>query len=230
MKYIILQDIKFQLRHGFYLAYSIISIFYIFFLYYLPDKHIELIASLIIFSDPSTLGFFFMGGLLLLEKDQHIFDPLFITPLSLHRYICSKISSLCLLSIVSSLIIKIIVFGIYDHILIMLTGVLLTSLLFSLLGIVIASKSRSLNHFFLLAAIYTTWLFLPILPAVDMVHHWLFYLLPTTGSLLLISGGFNDIENFAFLYSVCILLISITLAYWAAYHTFRKHIVLQIGD
>ncbi|SNZ03332.1 fluoroquinolone transport system permease protein [Terribacillus aidingensis] len=230
MKGLLLQDIKFQFRHGFYLAYTLISCFYIFLLVYLPERYLEKIASLIIFSDPSTLGFFFMGGLLLLEKDQHIFNPLFITPLSIHRYICSKIGSLCLLSIASSCVIKGVVFGFSNLTFIMLIGVILTSLLFSLIGIAIAAISQSLNHFFLLATIYTTWLFLPILPAVNLAEHWLFCLLPTTGSLLLINGGFHVIDYVRFLYSTCILLISIGLAYWIAYHSFKKHIVLKIGD
>jgi fluoroquinolone transport system permease protein len=224
-----LQDIKFQLRHGFYLAYSLISSFYILLLVYLPEQYLEKIASLIIFSDPSTLGFFFMGGLLLLEKEQHIFNPLFITPLSMHRYICSKICSLCLLSVASSCIIKGGVFGFSGLTFLMLIGVILTSLLFSLIGIAVAAISQSLNHFFLLATIYTTWLFLPILLAIDLADHWLFYLLPTTGSLLLIDGGFHGIDYVSFLYSVCILLVSIVLAYGTAYHAFKKHIVLKIG-
>ena len=55
-----------------------------------------------LFIDVSIFGFFFMGGMLYLEKDDGVLEALVATPLRTNDYLLTKIISLTLLSIVVS--------------------------------------------------------------------------------------------------------------------------------
>ncbi|WP_335871392.1 hypothetical protein [Bacillus sp. 2205SS5-2] len=105
LRSLFLMDVKFQFRHGFYYAYGLVTIFYLTFLFLLPLPSEKMFAILIIFTDPSLLGFFFIGGTLLLEKGQGILNSIFISTVSVHHYLWSKLLSLTLLAYVSSILI-----------------------------------------------------------------------------------------------------------------------------
>ncbi len=76
------QDILFQFRHGFYLAYSIISIIYIVLLKIIGDSPASILSPILIFSDPAFMGFFFIGAILFFEREQRVVDALFVTPVT----------------------------------------------------------------------------------------------------------------------------------------------------
>lgn len=91
-KNLLLWDMKFQGRYGFYLLYGILTAFYIVLLHSLPQSWKENAAAILIYSDPAAMGLFFMGAIILLEKSQrvtsffailHLFD---ITPDFLRFY------------------------------------------------------------------------------------------------------------------------------------------------
>ena len=56
-------DIKFQIKQGFYLVYLIITIMYLIILSMLPENVLTIALPLVVFSDPSVLGLFFIGGI-----------------------------------------------------------------------------------------------------------------------------------------------------------------------
>ncbi len=61
-------DVKFQVKQGFYAVYVIITLIYMLIIYQLPDHMGEIVVPLIIYFDPSIVGFFFIGGIVMLEK------------------------------------------------------------------------------------------------------------------------------------------------------------------
>lgn len=65
-------DILFQFKQGFYFIYIVISVFYLIILSQLSPEIIQLILPIILYIDPSILGLFFIGDILLLEKEQGI--------------------------------------------------------------------------------------------------------------------------------------------------------------
>jgi len=70
LRHAILADIRFQIKHGFYLVYVIITIMYLIILSFLPENILSVALPVVVFSDPSVLGLFFIGGIILLEKGQ----------------------------------------------------------------------------------------------------------------------------------------------------------------
>ncbi|WMT38917.1 ABC transporter permease [Paenibacillus sp. D2_2] len=222
-------DIKLQQRHGFYYAYLVISLFYIVLLRILPASSREMADIILTFTDPSMLGFFFIGGLVLLEKGQDIHNTLFVTPYKHEEYIVSKTLSLTLLSMISSYVIHISQFGLSTNPLLFLAGVFLTSVFFTLAGMGVAFRCRSLNGFFFLSTLVTSVFMLPIL---DFLHIWstpIYYVLPTQGSFMLLRSVFEPVPWLQILYAVLILAGWGGLAFLWTRYSFRKFIMLRMG-
>ena len=62
-------DMKFQIKYGFYLLYSVLTVIYLIILLAMPESWRTAAAAILIFSDPAAMGLFFMGAIVLLEKN-----------------------------------------------------------------------------------------------------------------------------------------------------------------
>lgn len=222
-------DIRLQHRHGFYYAYLVISLFYIVLLRLLPASSREMADVLLTFTDPSMLGFFFIGGLVLLEKGQDIHNTLFVTPYKPEEYMMSKTLSLTMLSMISSYLIHVSQFGFTTNPLLFMTGVFLTSVFFTLTGMGVAFRCRSLNGFFFLSTLVT---FVFMLPILDFLNIWsvpIFDVLPAQGSFILLRSAFEPIPLMRLLYAIFLLAGWGALAFLWTRHSFRKFIMLRMG-
>lgn len=226
---LIKNDIKLQYRHGFYYAYLFVSIFYIVILKYIPLSMKDLVSAFVIFTDPAVFGFFFIGAIMLLERGQSTLEGLFITPVSIHEYFCSKLISLTLIAQASSFIIVFFIYGTSFNMLALFIGVLLTSAFFITIGLGMATYAKSFNSFIFQAVMYLSVLFLPVLAYFQLYEHMAFYFIPTTASILLIQSTFISISAWELVYAIGYLLLSIVSVYAWAYRLFKKHIILKIG-
>ena len=93
-------DIHFQWKYGFYFIYVVLTVIYIAVLFALPDNWKEKAAAILIFSDPASMGLFFMGAIVLLEKSQHTTCALAVSPVHATEYVIAKVSSLSAISLV----------------------------------------------------------------------------------------------------------------------------------
>ncbi|WP_338749252.1 ABC transporter permease [Bacillus sp. FJAT-52991] len=222
-------DMKLQFRHGLYVVYFLISHVYLLLLFQLPTSYRETANVLLTFSDPSMLGFFFIGGLVLLEKGQHIHDPLFVTPYKPEEYILSKTMSLMLLSVASSLYIHVMTFGFTSSLFLFTLGVMLTSIIFTLLGLAVAVRCETVNQFFLQSVVYTAVFCLPLLSYVGILDSSWMVWLPTHASLLLLQSAFDPISHQEILYCVSLLSIWVAFSFWFARRSFYQSIIFKIG-
>ena len=71
LKKLFLLDMRFQAKYGFYFLYAVLTVIYIAVLFALLENWKEKAAVILIFSDPASMGLFFMGAIVLLEKSQH---------------------------------------------------------------------------------------------------------------------------------------------------------------
>jgi len=67
-------DVRYQFKYGFYFLYTAVSIVYISILVFIPESFLRPIAAIIILTDPAALGFFFIGGMVLLERGEGLHD------------------------------------------------------------------------------------------------------------------------------------------------------------
>ncbi|MDD3842831.1 MAG: hypothetical protein PHD24_05240, partial [Candidatus Izemoplasmatales bacterium] len=96
--YLVIGDIRFQIKYGFYFLYAVFSVLYIIILVLLPQNTIKTATALLIFTDPSVFGLIFMGSIVQFEITEKTFDSLCIAPIRPVDYLFGKLISLSLLS------------------------------------------------------------------------------------------------------------------------------------
>ena len=81
-KSLILSDIRFQFRYGFYTIYLVFTLVYVGLLFALPNAWRTDAALIMIFTDPAAMGLFFMGAIVLFEKNERVLDSLAVSPVA----------------------------------------------------------------------------------------------------------------------------------------------------
>lgn len=222
-------DMIFQFRHGFHYAYLLVSVLYIILIRSLPPAVSPTVTTLLIFSDTSLLGFFFIGGIVLLEKGQHTLESLFVTPFQMNHYFFSKIVTLTAIAAASSLAVLLFSHGFTGGLLPFLAGVILSSIFFTLIGFTLSSRVEDVNHYLVQSFLYTIPFIFPILGFLDIVNTPLYYILPTQATLILLHAPFDPPSAGQTLYAVGNLALWTGLAYIWARHWFTKYVILNIG-
>ena len=136
---------RFQFKYGFYYVYAAFSVLYVILLLLFPDGWREKAGCLMIYSDPAALGLLFMGAIVLLEKSQRVLNALAVSPVKVFEYILSKILSLCVISVLVAWALA--VTAELDNISTVLLTTALTSIIFTLLGLIVATRINSLNQY-----------------------------------------------------------------------------------
>jgi len=212
----LLKDIKHQFSYKFYFVYLIVSIMYIVIIYLIPNTFKANVTSMIILSDPVTLGIFFSGSIWLLEKNENVIHYLRISPLKPQEYVLSKIISLALISTISSLIIVLFSLTSIYSIFILSISIFMFSLIFTLIGIAVSSYSRSFNHFLLLVLPPSIILVLPGILYAIHVDPLILNFFPSTTLFKLIQYSILGNSSLNILDVIFPLLWFITLYYFAS--------------
>ncbi|MBU3875979.1 ABC transporter [Faecalicatena sp. AGMB00832] len=164
-------DIHFQMKYGFYYLYFFFSILYIAVLFFMPAEYQKITASLIILTDPAMLGIFFIGGIWLLEKGEGLHRFWCISPLTPMEYILSKSISLAALSTISADLIVLTAMRVRVHFAFLSLGILVGAVVFNLIGLMVASYARSVNHYMIIVVLPSVLLTIPpVLTAFGMTH------------------------------------------------------------
>lgn len=216
-------DIRFQLKQGIYAIYLIVTFFYLVVISALPETLHSIIVPFMVFSDPSIVGFFFIGGVIMLEKTQGIFTYLSITPLRLSEYILSKLLSYSFLAEIAGFAIVITVYENPVNWPVLFIGILLTSVFFTLLGFLAVTNCKTMNQYFLRMVPY---ILIGVLPCLGMLKSStsLLHIFPSLTALELVYGAFHTLDiTKIIVYSAYTLFIDIIL-YFIVYKIFNKSI------
>lgn len=215
LRNLLIGDIRFQLKYGFYFIYSIFTLFYIFVLYALPEVAREKATTILIYTDPAAMGLFFMGAIVLLEKSQRVLDSIAISPVKASEYILSKVVSL---GIVGTIVGALIAFAAgNDNLIGVIVGTFLGSIFFSLIGLMIAAKINSLNQFLVATIPFELLCFLP--PLLYLFGYTKSFMLLHPGCILIgmISGTMH--YNPMLIIVLGVWMIGI---YYLTYHIVKK--------
>lgn len=186
LKCLFLWDIRFQASYGFYFLYAVLTALYAIAILAVPASWREKTAAILIFSDPASMGLFFMGAIVLLEKNQHIPCAFAVCPVRAAEYILAKIGSLSAISLVVAALLAFAANG--NNVPLTLLGTALSSAAFTLLGMIAAAKITSLNQFILWTVPIEIVCFVPaMLHLFQITPAWLRYY-PVNVCMDLISG------------------------------------------
>ena len=134
--------------------------------------------------------FFFVAGLMLLERDEGTLTALSVSPLTPAVYLATRTVTLTALAVVETITLVLIAFDAGRSWLFVLAGTLALGVIYTGLGAAIATRYASINALLLPASLVVTLLLLPLFAHVGLAPRSLFLLHPIEPALTLIRAGY----------------------------------------
>lgn len=187
----VIGDIRYQIKYGFYFLYAFMTCLYLGILALVPNEYKNITASIILLTDPAALGFFFIGGIWLLEKGEGVHKFYGISPLRPLEYSISKAFSLSLISTAAGVVI--VLLGVPSHVdyLLLAVGMFLGSGFYTLAGLFIATYAKSVNHYMLIGVIPGTVMVIPAVMVALGVDNVLLEILPSSVLWQVVEASIN---------------------------------------
>lgn len=157
---LIKHDLRLQWRYGIHIAYGAVVALYAVTLVSARAVVPDWLVAFLIYSDPSALGFFFLGGLMLLERNEGARGALAVSPMSARVYLASKALTLTAIAMVAVVALGVARGGVQNWGLLLCT-VVLTSVFFIGIGAMIAMHLRTVNAYLIGSALMLTPLIAP---------------------------------------------------------------------
>lgn len=220
-------DLLLQLRYGFYYAAAFVVVLWAALLIPLPESALSFATPLVVFAELAVIGYYFVAGMVLFEKDERTLYALISTPLRFSEYLGSKLATLTLMAVAASLIVVVAGHGSDFDVTLLMLGVVLTSLISILAGFISVLPFNSISRYLVPSQLPLFVMALPLVPFLDIWQNPIFYLIPTHGALILLGGAFGTITpaTWQILYSILYGILSIGILCLVARSTFDHYIV-----
>jgi fluoroquinolone transport system permease protein len=222
-------DARLQYRNGFYAAAAFVAVVLVVLLRWLPPETLRLLLPALVLANMQVNTFYFVAGLVLLEKAEGSLEALVVTPLRPGEYLASKVLTLALLSLVEALAIVVASYGVGFNPWPFAAGIALTAALYCLYGFVVVVRYDSINEFLFPSMLYTAILSLPLLDYFGLWEGWLVYLHPVQAPLVLLEAAFRPVPAREVAYGLLYgTLWVVPMAAWGL-RTFGRFVVAREG-
>jgi fluoroquinolone transport system permease protein len=223
-------DLTLQFRNGFYYVTAFMVVFWILLFSQLPAFDISFLLPAFLLGNLTINTFYYVGGLVLLEKGEGTLEVQVVTPLKVYEYLASKVSSLVLLALAENLVLVLFLYGFGFRVLPFILGIAAASVLYILVGFLAVAHYDSINEYLFPSMGYVNLLGLPLIGYFGLWESWLYYLHPMQGPLLLLSSAFQPLEIWQWVYSLASTLLWTAVLVKAAAGSFSKHIIAREGS
>jgi hypothetical protein len=176
---LVIWDVRVQSRERIYLFTAVTTATFALVTALLPADAPPTVATAILLLDPAVIGTGFVGGLVLLERSQHMPPALAVTPAATADYIIAKLLSFTALTMAGGLAIAVVAWWPPSLTLLLRMAVALsfTGALAVLGGLVMVMTANSINHLISRAFPVSIVIQLPLLAHFGVVEGWLAWLL-----------------------------------------------------
>ncbi|MBK8901167.1 MAG: ABC transporter permease [Anaerolineaceae bacterium] len=201
-----------------------------------PDQLVLLVPTLMLLVvGGSTL--LYVSAMIIFEKDEGTLWAMIVSPVRPYEYLWSKIITLTGLATLESVVMiggamLIMRFSgglALPNLPLLLLGIVAIGILYTLIGIILVVRYRSITDYLIPMAGVAVVLQLPFLYFLGWVEHWAFLLVPTSAPTMLMVGAYRPLAGWEWAYGVggtAVLLIGLTL--WA-YRAFQTHVIQKVG-
>lgn len=159
-------------------------------------------------------GVVFMGAILLLEKSQRVTSLFAVSPICAWEYVCSKVLSLSLISMFVAAALAAV--ANHSSLFSVLAGTFLSGIVFTLSGIIIATKITSLNQFILATIPVEIIAFLPAILHLFHITPGFLRFYPGNLCMDLIAGRSFSVMGLMF------TIVLIVMLFWGTYRCVCK--------
>lgn len=222
-------DVRLQFRNGFYYASAFVAVVLVLFLYQLSAVDMRPWWPAIVLENLVINSFYFMAGLVLLEKGEGTLEALVVTPLRDWEYLASKALSLGVLSLAETLMVIVLIQGLAFNWVWLVLGLLLQIGIFGLYGFFVVARYDSISEFLLPSILWTLGYSLPLLYYFDLWRSPLMFLHPMQAPLLLLEAAFQPVPVWQLIYGVLYggLWLGVSLLF--ARRAFHRFVIRKEG-
>ena len=174
--------------------------------------------------------FYFMAGLVLLEKAEGTLIAQRVMPLRVWEYLISKVTTLTLVTVCESFVIVLFGYGATFGAVQLLLGVVSSAVLLVLVGFLIVIRYDSINEFLFPSFVFSLVLVLPFLSYFGLIGSWWIYLHPIQGPLLLTQAAFGRIENWQLWYSLLYSALWSGIVLFLSRRVFEQFVIATEGE
>ena len=218
-------DLRLQLRYQIVTVAAVVTALYAVIFALVPDSTLDRLTVVLIFSDPTTIGFLFVGVLVLFERGAGTLQAVVVTPLSPAQYLWSKAISLTSIAVVCAIVMAAVGQRGFDfNIPLVVVATALTSVLLVFIGFCAVVRVRSVNAYLIIVPLFLLPLTVPLLPALGLLDSPVFYAIPTHGSLLLLDAAVTSRPLWEIAYGVGVLVLATALALRWALSSFDRRV------
>ncbi len=220
-------DALVQFRSGFYFVGAAVAFFVVGLLRLIPEEwplNLRLLIPAALMLNVMTTTFYFVSGLVLLEKSEGMLAALVVTPLRVGEYLGAKIATLAFLAMAENAIVLVLFYGFDFDFVWLLIGMTSLCAFYTLIGFAAVSRYESINNFLMPSAAIVTVLMLPLLEHFGIVGR-LMYAHPVQPYLVLIRSAFSVATTPELVYGIGAGAAWLALAYMTAKRAFAGLVV-----
>lgn len=188
----------------------------------LPEISDTQLLAFLIFSDPAMLGFIFVGAMVLFEKNDRTLSAQVITPLRTWEYIAGKGFALLVPAVICSIMMVLAARGLDFRIVPFIIATVLTSLIFTFLGMAGVARVDTFNQYMLVIPMALLPFSLPLLKHFEIVEWKILAIIPTDASLYLFHQSFSGSFKVTEIWAAVYLLFWVWISGYYACHSFEK--------
>ena len=191
-------DVIVQARNGFYWASAFLIIVISALLLSVPESaraNSALWVPAILVINLQITTFFFVAGLMLLERDEGTLNALAVSPLSPSGYLATRTVSLTALAAAETIAIVWIGFGTSGSWSLILGGTAALGVIYTGFGAAVATRYDSVNALLLPASAFVGLLLLPLLPHFGLAPRLPFFVHPLEPAMTLIRAGYGVVDR-----------------------------------
>lgn len=222
-------DVRLQWRNGFYYAAAVVTALFALLLAQTPSPEVRRLLPAVIVNNLIVNGFYFVGGLVLLEKGEGTLQAQVVTPLRRREYLAAKALSLIVLSLLENGILVLLLTGVTLQGAWLAAGITVGVLFYTFAGFAVVSRYDALNEYLLPSMLVVTALALPLLPYFGVgdtsLLRGLVYAHPLQPTLLMLQAAMGaKLALWQALYAPVYGALWAAIAFVAAHRAFERFI------
>jgi fluoroquinolone transport system permease protein len=218
-------DVTLQVRNGFYAATLFVTIIWALILLRAGALDLRWLLPPLVVGNLLIGTFYFIGGLVLLEKGEGTLTAQVVTPLRIGEYLGAKVATLTALALAETLAIVPLIAGWHFNALLLIAGTTVAGAFYCLVGFIAVARYTAINEYLLPSGVYIAVLWVPLLAHLAQWRPWLLYLHPLSAALVLVEAAFEPTAAWQVLYGVVYSALWLALLYAWSRRAFRRWIV-----
>ena len=222
-------EVRLQWRNGFYYAAIFIVVVFLLVFSQISVVKMDWLLPFMLVNNMVVGTFYFIGALILLEKDEGSLEARVITPLRPAEYLGAKVATLSALTLVESALIVVITVGLDVNWLPLLAGITATAVYLCLVGFLVVIRYDSINEYLLPSILYVMLAALPLAAYMAGWEHWLLYLHPMQATLTLIEAGWQSFPWWLIVYCLSYSLLWIAYLFRLSLRAFHRFVITKQG-